>query len=197
MTPTAFGAQRESRRAQVSALQGLVDPLEPRLCAHWDKAGLGRYWSPLAKETGQWLQLGRGQLLRLVARRDHQGQKLATHISGFSPFKPASLVPRKQQGPRPSKSFAGEFSLFHPAWAGWKPFPFQGQGWVWRPGAGSAALVLSHNFYDRGLADLMFLQIPSVGTLMDAMRGVALHSPGAGRRWVSTSRIPWDGETEA
>lgn len=52
--------QRESRLVQMSALPGLVDLLEPWLFTHRDEAGLGRYWSPLDKETSQCLQLGRG-----------------------------------------------------------------------------------------------------------------------------------------
>lgn len=42
----------------------------------------------------------------------------------------------------------------------------------------SATLVFRHDFYGHGLADLTFLQVPGPGTLLPALHGVALHSPG-------------------
>lgn len=79
MTPTVFGAQRESRLVQMSAMPG------PWLCFHWNKAGLGTRWSPLAKEISQCLQPGRGGRERLLEEK-----KVVTHLSGLSPFEPAS-----------------------------------------------------------------------------------------------------------
>jgi len=175
----------------MSALAGLVDLLEPWLCAHRDEAGLGRYWSPLAKETGQCLQLGKGG-----RERPSWGEGGDTSLVSL----PSNQLPKGAAGSQISKSFAGAFSFSaqpkQPTLLSGAEGRFEVLGLGQEP-----FLAFSHDFYGCGLADLTFRQVPSAGALLDAMHGVVLHSPGtagvAGRRWGRASRVPWDGETRA
>lgn len=139
MTPTAFGAYRESRLMQMSALPGL--------CVHRHEAGLGRYRSALAKETDQCLQLGRGGRERTL-----RGERWWHIFLGCLPLR--SRWDQNRQ--------AFSWWIFPSPPTPSRLLCFLEPKQVWGPGAGPATFVVSCDFYSHGLADLEFLQVCSV-----------------------------------
>lgn len=154
----------------------------PGLCAHRDEAGLVRYRSTLAKETNQCLQLGGGERERIL-----QGERWWHMFLCCLPLR-SSWDQNKQDfcwwifpsPPMPSRLLC-----------------FMEPRQVLGPGAGSATLVISCDFYSHGLADLKFLQVRSAWCHAWSSFAQPCTARMAGRRWGHASRVPWDGETKA
>lgn len=149
MTPTAFGAQRESRCSCLPC-QGLwtcqshgCAPTETRLD-----------WSPLAKETSQ-LQLGRSETL-LGGR----GGTSVWAVSLQTSFSGGHWDQNKQVVSLLSFLLLAQAVCFT-LWG-------QGQFELLRLGQ-QPSLVFSHDCCGCGLAELTFLQVPRAGALLAAM----------------------------
>lgn len=107
------------------------------LSASWShgEVGLLGYQSlqPLkakAQEISQCVRLGRGWLLRLVGGRDLQWGKVLTNFWAL-PFKPASLMPREQLGPRQFYSWWIFPSLFSCLLSFWRlRVGLRAWGWI-------------------------------------------------------------------
>lgn len=156
VTPTVFGAHRESRYSCLpfqslwTCQSHVCAPTETRLD-----------WSPLARETSySWAEVkdcwGKSGTMNVWAL------SLQTSFQGSTRIRMNDLLHCWVSCSQPKQP-----ALLHGAWG---RFELLGQGQ-------HPPLVSPHDCCGCGLAELTFLQVPSAGALLAAMHTVDLHTP--------------------